>query len=120
MKKLFALLAFVAICGAASAQCPHAAAQGSASKEEVMKCSQADKAKCEKDAAKAGAKCETTEAVATEKTCAKSTGGSCCSKGTTRAGGSCCQKGGTAEAAPAEGKKAKRAKTLAMAEEPKK
>jgi hypothetical protein len=120
MKKLFALLAFVAFCGAASAQCSSAAAQGTSSKQEVMKCSEADKAKCEKDAAKTGAKCETTGTAATEKTCAKSTGGSCCSKGTTSAGGSCCQKGGSAEAAPADGKKSKRVKTIAMAEEPKK
>lgn len=119
MKKLFALLAFVAICGLANAQCSGAAAQGTASKQETMKCSEADKAKCEKTAAQTGAKCETTGAVATEKSCNKGNGGSCCSKGTTSASGSCCQKGGTAEA-PAEGKKSKKVKTIAMAEEPKK
>jgi hypothetical protein len=119
MKKLFALLAFVAICGIANAQCPHAAAQGTAAKQETMKCSEADKAKCEKAAAQNGAKCETTatSTAATEKSCNKGNGGSCCSKGTTSAGGSCCQKGGTAEA---EGKKSKKVKTIAMAEEPKK
>jgi hypothetical protein len=120
MKKLFALLAFVAICGAANAQCQSAAAQGSASKQETMKCSEADKAKCEKTAAQTGAKCETTGAVATEKSCSSAKAGSCCSKGTTSAGSSCCQKGGTAEAAPADGKKAKKVKTIAMVEEPKK
>lgn len=108
MKKFFALLAFVAFCGAASAQCQNAAAKSTASKQETMKCSEADKAKCEKTAAQTGAKCETKGAVATEK--------SCCSKGTASAGGSCCQKGGSAEAAPAEGKKVKRTKTIAMAE----
>ncbi len=120
MKKLIALLAFVAIYGAAIAQCPHAAAQGTANKQETVKCSEADKAKCEKAAAQTGAKCETTGTAATEKSCNKGNGGSCCSKGTTSAGGSCCQKGGSAEAAPAEGKKSKKAKTLALAEEPKK
>ena len=109
MKKLFALLAFVAICGIANAQCSQAAAQGTAAKQETMKCSEADKAKCEKTAAQTGA--------ATEKSCNKGNGGSCCSKGTTSASGSCCQKGGTAEA---EGKKSKKVKTIAMAEEPKK
>jgi Ni/Co efflux regulator RcnB len=117
MKKLIALLAFVAFYGAAMAQCPNAAAQGTANKQETVKCSEADKAKCEKAAAQTGAKCETTGAVATEKSCNKGNGGSCCSKGTTSAGGSCCQKGGTAEA---EGKKSKKVKTIAMAEEPKK
>jgi hypothetical protein len=121
MKKFFALLAFVAICGMANAQCPHAAAQGTAAKQETVKCSEAEKAKCEKAAAQNGAKCETTATgtAATEKSCNKGNGGSCCSKGTTSAGGSCCQKGGTAEA-PAEGKKSKKVKTIAMAEEPKK
>jgi hypothetical protein len=119
MKKLFALLAFVAICGIANAQCSQAAAQGTASKQETMKCSEADKAKCEKAAAQTGAKCETTatSTAATEKSCNKGNAGSCCSKGTTSASGSCCQKGGTAEA---EGKKSKKVKTIAMAEEPKK
>jgi hypothetical protein len=119
MKKLFALLAFVAICGIANAQCSKSAAQGTAAKQETMKCSEADKAKCEKAAAQNGTKCETTatSTAATEKSCNKGNGGSCCSKGTTSAGGSCCQKGGTAEA---EGKKSKKVKTIAMAEEPKK
>jgi hypothetical protein len=121
MKKFFALLAFVAICGMANAQCPNAAAQGTATKQETVKCSEAEKAKCEKAAAQNGAKCETTATgtAATEKSCNKGNSGSCCSKGTTSAGGSCCQKGGTAEA-PAEGKKSKKVKTIAMAEEPKK
>lgn len=120
MKKLFALLAFVAFCGVAVAQCSGSAAQGTATKQETIKCTDAEKAKCEKSAAKTGAKCETTGAVATEKSCNKGNSGSCCSKGTTSAGGSCCQKGGTAETAPADGKKAKKVKTIAMAEEPKK
>jgi hypothetical protein len=121
MKKFFALLAFVAICGVASAQCTQAAAQGTSAKQETIKCSEADKAKCEKSAAQTGAKCETTAtgAVATEKSCNKGNGGSCCSKGTTSASGSCCQKGGSAEAAT-DSKKSKKVKTIAMAEEPKK
>jgi hypothetical protein len=122
MKKFFALLAFVAICGVASAQCSKSAAQGTSAKQETVKCSEADKAKCEKTAAQTGAKCETTAtgAVATEKSCNKGNSGSCCSKGTTSASGSCCQKGGTAETAPADGKKSKKVKTIAMVEEPKK
>ncbi len=75
-----------------------------------MKCSEAEKAQCQKDAEKAGAKCETTD-VKTEKSCGKagkcSKGGSCCQKdgkascskdGKDSKGGSCCQKGGTASA----------------------
>ncbi len=100
MKKLISLFALVLFLGVvANAQ----TATTTDTKEKVVKCTEAEKAKCEKDAAKSGAKCETT---------AKS--GSCCQKGSgTTSAGSCCKKGGasgTTEAASAKGKKAKGAK----------
>lgn len=125
MKKLFAILAFVAFTGVvANAQTSSTDTKAPEKKEqEVKKCTEAERAQCEKDAAKTGAKCETTDAK-TEKSCSSGkAGGSCCSKGTTSAGGSCCQKGATGSsqatenAAPAEGKKSKKTKTVAAVTE---
>ncbi len=123
MKKLFAIIALVAFVGINSYAQTASTDKKEPKKEEVKKCTEAEKAACEKS----GVKCETTDAkmtdAKTEKSCAKGAGGSCCSKGTTSAGSSCCQKGGatggTSEAAPADKKKGKN-KTVAMVTTPEK
>lgn len=130
MKKFFAILAFVAFTGlVANAQSSSTDTKAPEKKEqEVKKCTEAEKAQCEKDAAKTGAKCETHSDAKTEKACSGSkSGGSCCSKGTTSAGGSCCQKGGatgstgsTENAAPTDEKKSKKTKTVAAVTAPEK
>ena len=85
MKKLIALVAFVAfIGGVAKAQTTD---QKEPEKKETVTCTEAEKAKCEADAAKTGKKCETT------------------------ATGSCCQKGGgTADANTGKAAKVKASK----------
>jgi len=128
MKKLFAIIALVAFVGVNSYAQTASTDKKAPKKEEVKKCTEAERAACEKS----GVKCETTDGkvsttsateAKTEKSCSKGASGSCCSKGTTSAGGSCCQKGGatgsTTEAAPAEKKKAKN-KSVAMVAEPEK
>lgn len=113
MKKLFAVIALVAFFGVVSHAQSSSTNAKAPEKSEVKKCTEAEKAQCEKS----GVKCETTDAK-TEKSCDKASG-SCCSKGTTSAGSSCCQKGGatgSTEAAPADKKKAKRGSTVAVVE----
>jgi hypothetical protein len=106
MKKLIALVAFVAfIGGVAKAQTTD---QKEPEKKETVTCTEAEKAKCEADAAKTGKKCETT---ATGSCCQKGGGtasNSSCSKGS---GSSCCQKGGgTADANTGKAAKVKASK----------
>jgi hypothetical protein len=123
MKKVLVLFAFMGLMGMQLfAQDSNTNTTTTVGTEKVMKCSEAEKAQCQKNAEKAGAKCETTD-VKTEKSCGKagncSKGGSCCQKdgkascskdskeakggsccqkgGNASAGGSCCKKGGTAE-----------------------
>lgn len=101
MKRIIVLFAFMGIlCAQLRAQDSNTNTATSVGSEKVMKCSEAEKAQCEKNAEKSGAKCETTD-MKTEKSCGKagkcSKGGSCCQKdGKESKGGSCCQKGGTA------------------------
>lgn len=94
MKKLFAIIAMVAFVGVVSHAQTASTDVKEPKKQEVKKCTEAEKAACEKS----GVKCETTDGkmsdAKTEKSCEKGKGGSCCSKGTTSANGSCCQKGG--------------------------
>ncbi len=136
MKKFFAIIALVAFVNVISHAQTANTDQQAPAKQEVKKCTEAEKAKCDKEAAKTGAKCEThdmkasTDAkaavnadapdasgAATEKACDKSKAAGCCSKGTTSAGSSCCKKGGAkaeADAAPADTKKVK-GKSVAVA-----
>lgn len=124
MKKLFAIIALVAFVGVNSYAQTVSTDKKEPKKEEVKKCTEAERAACEKS----GVKCETTDGkmsdAKTEKSCEKGKGGSCCSKGTTSAGGSCCQKGGatggTADAAKTEKKKSRNSKSVAVVEQDKK
>lgn len=105
MKKLIALVAFVAfIGGVTKAQTTD---QKEPEKKETVTCTEAEKAKCEADAAKNGKKCETTS---TGSCCQKGGGtasNSSCSKGS----GSCCSKGGgTADANTGKAAKVKASK----------
>ena len=110
MKKLISIFVLVvAFTFTIAAQDSNTSVNTTNSTEKVVKCSEAEKAQCQKDAEKVGAKCETTN-VNTEKSCGKagkcSKGGSCCQKdgkgsscskdGKEGKGGSCCQKGGSA------------------------
>ncbi len=142
MKKFFAIIALVAFVGVISHAQTTSTDKQAPAKQEVKKCTEAEKAKCDKVAAKTGAKCEThdmkasTDAKAavnatdapdvtgtkTEKSCDKAKAGSSCSKGTTSAGGSCCQKGGAkaeAKAAPTKDKKKSKGNTVAVVTEKK-
>ncbi len=123
MKKLFAVIALVAFFGVVSQAQTTSTETKAPAKEEVKVCTEAERAACEKECSKTGAKCVTTDAKATsnaktEKSCSGSNSGSCCSKGTTSAGSSCCQKGGATGTADSTKKKEKN-KSVAIATEKK-
>jgi hypothetical protein len=121
MKKLFAVIALVAFFGVVSNAQTSSTDAKAPEKQETKVCTEAEKAACQKECSKTGAKCVTTDAkattdVKTEKSCSGEKSGSCCSKGTTSAGGSCCQKGGatgSTEATP-ENKKKDKNKSVAV------
>jgi hypothetical protein len=124
MKKLFAVVALVAFFGVVSQAQTSSTDTKAPAKQEVKVCTEAEKAACEKECSKTGAKCVTTDAKATsnaktEKSCSGEKSGSCCSKGTTSAGSSCCQKGGatgSAQEAPDTKKKEKNKSVAAVTE----
>jgi hypothetical protein len=126
MKKLFALIALVAFFGVVSQAQTTSTDNKQPEKQETKVCTEAEKAACEKECSKTGAKCVTTDAKAgadakTEKSCSGSKSGSCCSKGTTSASGSCCQKGGATGSTQnaTDGKKKEKSKSVAQVQEKK-
>lgn len=119
MKKLVAVICLVFFVGAfANAQTT--STDNKEKSEKVVKCTEAEKANCEKSAAKSGAKCETTDAKSSAGCSSSAKAGSCCKSGSASNGstsaGSCCSKGkgDKAEAAPSEMKKSKSSKSTAQ------
>jgi len=106
MKKLVAVICLVFFVGAfANAQTT--STDTKVKSEKVVKCTDAEKANCSKNANKSGAKCETTDAKAGSGCSSSAKAGSCCSKGKAE--------GSKAEAAPSDQmKKSKTAKTTAQ------
>lgn len=124
MKKLFAVIALVAFFGVVSQAQTTSTDTKAPEKQETKVCTESEKAACQKECSKTGAKCVTTEAkasqgVKTEKSCSGEKSGSCCSKGTTSAGSSCCQKGGATGQASPDTKKKEKNKSVAVATEKK-
>lgn len=122
MKKLFAVVCLVFFVGAFANAQTTSTEPTKEKTEKVVKCTEAEKAQCEKNAKKEGAKCETTDAKSSAGCSSSAKAGSCCKSGNASAG-SCCSKGkaeGKAEAAPEENMKQSKKVKTANVVEPKK